>query len=356
MLVTAEGAPAAKSPAVLRLASRQFDGQDAPGGDVEKELKQEQVEISTQPCTDLAELLHEIRGARSRLDGVARQAGVRIAALGTVPQVVDSTVDPNEDRYRRMRDQFALVAREQLTCGCHVHVSVADDDEGVVVLDHLMRWTSVLLALSANSPYWQGVDSGYASYRSQVWGRWPTAGPAAPFGDGASYRATLDALLATGIILDDGMVYVDARLSQQYPTVEVRVAAVCLDAGDAVLQAALVRALADTAVRYPHDPQPPRVELLRAAAWQAARTGLGAELVSPLNWRPATALEVVGQLVDHVRGALVANGDLVTVEAQLAELASRGTGSVEQARWRAEGADDAAVVLRAVERTVGSPA
>lgn len=225
-----------------------------------------------------------------------------------------------------------------------------------MVLDHLMRWTSVLLALSANSPYWQGVDSGYASYRSQVWGRWLTAGPTAPFGDGASYHTTLDALLTTGIILDDGMIYFDARLSQKYPTVEVRVADVCLDAGDAALQAALVRALAETAVRFPHDPEPPRVELLRAAGWQAARTGLAEDLVSPLTWRPAPALDVVGQLVDHVRDALVANGDLAMVESQLAELVGRGTGSVEQACWRSDGADDAAVVVRAGERTLGGPA
>lgn len=356
MLVTPDGAPAAKSPVVLRLAAGQRVDDDAAGGEVEKELKQEQVEISTQPCTDLAELRHEIGAARNRVGALAQQAGVRIAALGTVPQRVESTVNPNEERYRRMAEQFALVAREQLTCGCHVHVSVADDDEGVVVLDHLMRWTSVLLALSANSPYWQGGSSGYASYRSQVWGRWPTAGPTAPFGDGASYRATLDALVATGVILDDGMIYFDARLSRQYPTVEVRVADVCLDAGDAVLQAALVRALADTAVRSPHDPEPPRLELLRAAGWQAGRTGLDAELVSPLDWRPAPALDVVGQLVEHVRDALVANGDLALVENQLAELARRGTGSAEQERWRAAGGDDAAVVLRAVERTQGRSA
>ena len=353
MLVTPDGEPAAQSPVVLWLAAV---GTSDDAGELEKELKQEQVETSTRPHTDLAELLQELRSARQRVDAVARDAGVRIAALGTVPQVVHSTVDPHEERYQRMLARFALVAREQLTCGCHVHVSVADDDEGVVVLDHLTRWTSVLLALSTNSPFWQGADSGYASYRSQVWGRWPTAGPTAPFGDGASYRSTIDGLLATGIILDDGMIYFDARLSQRYPTVEVRVADVCLEAADAALQAALVRALADTAVRIPHDPQPPRLELLRAATWQAGRTGLAGDLVSPLTWRPAPAMDVVAQLVDHVRDALAANGDLAIVEHQLAELARRGTGAAEQVSWRKDGADDAAVVRHAVQRTIGQPA
>ena len=129
-----------------------------------------------------------------------------------------------------------------------MHVEVADDDEGVLVIDHLRSWTAVLLALSTNSPFWHGGDTGYSSFRTQVWYRWPTAGPTAPFGDAATYRRVVDDLLASGTILDSGMIYFDARLSARYPTVEVRVADVCLDVEDAVLQAALVRALAETAV------------------------------------------------------------------------------------------------------------
>ena len=257
LLVTPEGVPAAESPAVLGLAARTVPTTPQPGGDVEKEFKSEQVETSTHPCTDLTELLEQIRAGRERVDAVAQGAGVRIAALGTAPQEVEPTVVPDR-RAQAIRAAFGLTAREQLTCGCHVHVSVTDADEGVVILDHMRPWTPVLLALSANSPSWQGLTSGYASFRSQVWGRWPTAGPTAPFGDAAGYRALIEELLASGTILDDGMLYFDARLSQRYPTVEVRVADVCLDAADAALQAALVRALADTAVaQAPPSPQDP---------------------------------------------------------------------------------------------------
>lgn len=357
LLVTPEGVPAAQSPAVLGLAARTVPSTPQPGGDVEKEFKSEQVETSTHPCTDLTELLEQIRAGRARVDEVAQGAGVRIAAIGTAPQEVEPTVIPDK-RAQAIRAAFGLTAREQLTCGCHVHVSVADDDEGVVILDHLRRWTPVLLALSANSPSWQGVTSGYASYRSQVWGRWPTAGPTAPFGDAAGYRAVIDELLATGTILDDGMLYFDARLSQRYPTVEVRVADVCLDAADAALQAALVRALADTAVTHvpsPQDPPPARTEVVRAAAWRAARSGLSGDLVSPVTWRPTPAAQVVAELVDHVRDALAANGDLEAVERQTATVLRRGNGAIEQMAWRARGDDDEAVVRRAVERTLGSP-
>ncbi|GIG20470.1 putative glutamate--cysteine ligase 2 [Cellulomonas chitinilytica] len=357
LLVTPDGVPQAVSGAVLRFASLDppavpGPGTDEPGGSIEKEFKQEQVEISTRPRHSLRDLLAEVRAGRELADAYARRAGARIAALGTAPQPVESTVLADR-RALEIRARFGQTAREQLTCGCHVHVEVADDDEGVVVLDHLRTWTPVLLALSANSPSWQGRTTGYASYRSQVWGRWPTAGPTAPFGDGAGYHGVVADLLRSGTILDDGMIYFDARLSAHYPTVEVRVADVCLDPADAVLQAGLVRALAETAVRQGrrHDGHP-RTELLRAATWRAARSGLSGELVSPAAGLPRPAVDVIGELVDHVRDALVDAGDLELVERQLGHVLRRGNGAVEQLAWRAEGAQDDEVVRRAVDRTV----
>ena len=130
-----------------------------------------------------------------------------------------------------------------------MHVGVASDAEGVAVLDRIGPWLAPLLALSANSPYWMGDDSGYASFRSQVWSRWPTAGPTRLFGTPEAYHAAVQGLVATGTILDQGMVYFDARLSARYPTVEIRVADVCLSADTATLLAALARGLVETAAR-----------------------------------------------------------------------------------------------------------
>lgn len=355
LLVTPEGVPQAVAPTVLRLAAEDEAERDGdpgtPGGDLEKEFKQEQIEISTAPCPTLDDLLAEVRARRVQADEVARRADARIAALGTPPHLVESTVIPDR-RAHQIRARFGQTAREQLTCGLHVHVSVADDDEGVRVLDHLRRWNAVLLALGANSPWWQGDHTGYASYRSQVWGRWPTAGPTSAFRTAAGYRETVADLLRSGTILDDGMVYFDARLSARYPTVEVRVSDVCLDAPDAVLEAALVRALAETAVRRSSADDEPRVELLRAWSWRAARSGLSGELVSPGSGEPAPAAEVVAELVDHVRDALDEAGDLPWVERHVARVLERGNGAIQQQAWRATGADDDEVVRRAVERTM----
>jgi carboxylate-amine ligase len=229
-----------------------------------------------------------------------------------------------------MAEAFGLTAHEQLTCGCHVHVQVGSDDEGVAVLDRIQPWLAALLALSANSPFWQGLDSSYASFRYQAWGRWPCSGPTDWFGSAQAYQATVEQMVRTGTLLDTGMVYFDARLSQHYPTLEVRIADVCLRHEDAVLIAALVLALVETEARAWQEGAAPlrmRPELLRLAAWRASRSGLDGPLVDPFTGRPAQAPVVVGLLLEHVRDALADAGDLATVTGLAAGVQRRGNGA-----------------------------
>lgn len=326
---------------------------DEPGGDLEAELKEEMIETGTRPCRDLGELREEIGAGRERAATAARRVGAEVVALGTAPPRVVPTLSPGA-RYSEINREFALTAREQLTCGCHVHVSIADPEEGVAVLDRVAPWLHVLLALSGNSPFWNGEDSGYVSFRSQVWNRWPTAGPVPAFGSAAGYQRVVDDLVASGAILDTGMIYFDARLSARYPTVEVRIADVCLQADDAALLAALVRGLVETAARAAAagGPLPDlRVEQLRAASWRAARSGLGGALVSPLTFRPVPAAQAVGELVEHVRDALEDAGDLEAVTELLQGPWRRGTGATRQRAWFAESGDLQHVVRRAAAIT-----
>ena len=251
-------------------------GSKPDAASVESELQQQQLETGTPPTTSLEQLEVELRAARLRADELARAAGVRIAALATSPLPVDPEVMP-KSRYRAMVDHFGLTAAEQLTCGCHVHVEVESAEEGVAVLDRIRCWLPPLLALSANSPYWQGRDSGYASFRSQAWNRFPGAGPTRRFGSAAAYAEFTDTLVASGVLLDHAMVYFDARLSLRYPTVEVRVADVCLRVEDAVLLAGLVRALVESAAREWRRHVPAAdvpTDVVRLASWQASRHGL----------------------------------------------------------------------------------
>jgi carboxylate-amine ligase len=196
----------------------------------------------------------------------------------------------------------------------------------------------VLLAVSANSPFWQEEDTGFASYRHEAWGRFPSAGPTEIFGSVAAYEGAVDALLATDALLDRGMVYFDARLSAKFPTVEIRVADVCTRGATAVLIAALARALVLTAAREWRDgvdPDPVRLELLRVAHWTAARWGLDGDLLDPQSWRPVPAARALDRLFTHVTKALTETGDLALVRQLLEDLRTRGTG----ARWQREHMD-----------------
>lgn len=306
-------------------------GYPCPGALVH-ELQEDQLEAYTAPHAAMATLEAELRSWRARAVSAAGQAGARVVASGTSPVTVEPRLVPTP-RYREMADRFGIVTREQLTCGCHVHVAVASAEEAVGVLDRIRAWLPPLLALSANSPYWQGRDTGYASFRWQAQGRWPVSGPPEVFGTAAGYRALVDGMLASGVILDEAMLYLDARCSRRYPTVEIRVADVCLDVRDTVLVAALVRGLVETAAEewaagVPVPPVP--TALIRMATWQAARWGVSHRLLDPLTSRPRPAGEVVATLVDHVRPALRNCGDEALVTTRVEQVFARGSGSARQ--------------------------
>ncbi len=152
---------------------------------LEFELQEQQLEIDTRPCHSLDELGRELRRCRATAAAAAARAGVTVAALGTSPVAVHPEVVPTS-RYQAMAAAFGLTAHEQLTCGCHVHVGISSADEGVAVLDRIQPWLATLLALSANSPFWQGVDSAYASFRYQAWAAGPV--PARPASSGRHRR------------------------------------------------------------------------------------------------------------------------------------------------------------------------
>ncbi|WP_159662440.1 glutamate--cysteine ligase 2 [Streptomyces mexicanus] len=319
------GEPKAMSAAVL--AHAEADAADQ--GVFEKELYGQMLEFATHPQTDMTELGAEIVRCRKEAARLAGEIGCAVAALATSPPPVSPTISVNR-RYQWLAEQYGIATREQLVCGCHVHVSVESDEEGTAVVDRIRPWLPVLLAISANSPFWQGKDTGYHSYRSRVWDRWPSAGPTELFGSAERYHRRVAGMVATGGILDEKMAYFDARLSERYPTVEIRVADVCLHAETAQLLATLVRGLVETAAREWRagiEPADHSVSLLRLAAWQAARTGPAARLLDPLTMRPEPADVVVRALLDHIADALEDTGDLERTREALADLRRRGDGA-----------------------------
>ncbi|MFF8190658.1 glutamate--cysteine ligase [Streptomyces bobili] len=330
------GEPQARSAAVLARAARERAEQQV----FEKELHNQMLEFATHPQSGMDELAEEIVRIRGEAARHAGEIGCTVAALATSPLPVRPSVGMNR-RYQWMAEQYGIATREQLVCGCHVHVSVESDEEGVAVIDRIRPWLSVLAALSANSPFWQGKETGYSSYRSRVWQRWPSAGPTELFGSAERYHRRVADMVATGTILDEAMAYFDARLSARYPTVEIRVSDVCLRADTAVLVAALVRALVETAAREwkaGEEPVDHSVSLLRLAGWRAAKSGLTGDLLHPETMRHAPAETVVRTLIDHVSEALADSGDLERVRTTCADLLRHGNGAmVQRETWERTG-------------------
>jgi glutamate---cysteine ligase / carboxylate-amine ligase len=316
------------------------------------ELKLEQIETQTPPCLDYDGLLGQVRHGRALADHAARAHGARVAALATSPRGSATHTTPSP-RYVTMQERFGLTVRNQLTCGFHVHTFVESAEEGVAVLDRIRDKLAVLIALSANSPYWNGAETGFESYRTQAWNRWPGSGPTMIFGSLPVYRRVVTRLVESGVLLDEGMIYFDARLCRHHPTVEVRVADVCLRAEDAGLIAVLVRALVESAGREWADgvePAPVPTLLLRMAAWQASNCGLGGQLLDFGTFLPAPAAQVVQSLVDYLAPVLAEQGELALVREGIGRILAEGTGSQLQRRPFKQGGL-VAVVDRAVQVT-----
>jgi carboxylate-amine ligase len=325
------------------------------GSGISGELMRQQVEVGTSPRIDLDALADQVREHRRVAIAAAESEGLSVVALGTSPLPTTPAVSPDA-RYQSLLSEFRQVAGDLLINGCHVHVDVRSREEAVAVVDRIQPWLPLLRAISCNSPFWKGRDSGYASYRSLVWGRWPTAGPTEPFGTLATYEHAVEALLSTGAVVDRGNLYFDARLSERYPTIEIRVADVCLYPDDAVLVAALARGLVETLARAWEQQrpfEPARVALLRTAHWRAAREGLGGRLQHPLTHQPAAAAEALRVLLDTTADALDDAGDRIGVAELVAQVLARGTGAAAQRQAFHRRSSLADVVRAAVRLTRG---
>jgi carboxylate-amine ligase len=300
---------------------------------VQHELQRTQIEVASPPQLELPEMMAALRRLRGELAGAAERAGARLVAAGTSPAAGPNARVVDNPRYHRMRERFGDLSPGQGMCGTHVHVSIPDGETGVQVLNHLRPWLPIFQAATANSPLHGGHDTGYASWRSVMWERWPTVGPAPYLESFDQYETMISDLEASGAMLDEGMLYWYARLSARYPTVEIRMGDVTPTVDDVVLLAALARALVSTlladvreGILAPNVPHP----LLMAAHWRAAHDGLEGVNIDMATREPRPAWRLLRQLFDYVRPELRRHGDLDQATLLMDRLRARGTGAARQ--------------------------
>jgi len=330
--------------------------QDGHAQDLFYEMHRCQVEIDTDVCQTLEEVRRDLTQARHSVIKAAQEHGLAIAAAGTHPfsRWQRQKITP-KDRYYGLNEVLQQLIRELVIFGCHVHVGIADREAAVAIVNRTRLWLPTLLALTANSPFWAGCDTGYSSYRMELWCRLPTAGPPPHFSHYADYRELIQNLIETKITDDPTKVYWDIRLSERYPTVEFRVADVCGTVDEAVMYAGIIRALCQTCYQefQAEKPYPKiRSEMLKAGLWQAARYGIQGELIDFSNLRPVAATDTIQTLLNYIRPALEAHNDWDTVSKQVEHILSKGNSAQRQRQIYETKGNYQAVVDYLIEQTM----
>lgn len=325
----ASRAPVDRAPEVIASAAQLL------GGQVQREFFNAQVETTSQPTVSWRGLRDELVWLRAAIGEAARAERCRLVATGSpvLPPDRPLTVTDTE-RYRRMAHRFAshFSRTDGLLCGCHVHVGTLDRDTALGLSRRMAPWLPVLQALTANSPYAHNHDTGFDSWRSVEFARWPTAGPA-PDLDEEHYLARVDHLVRTGTLLDRRMIYWYARPSEHVPTLEIRVADANADVDTVVLLACLVRGLAMALLPEVLEGRPasycPPGRLLLAHEL-AARYGLSGYGIDPYTGRERPAVELGDRLIERARPGLDAAGDTDLVLHQWRRVRSGGAGASRQ--------------------------
>lgn len=307
------------------------------GGQIEEELSRAQVETGSDVCRTMDELRASVSGLRDQLHVAARQRGARVMASGTHPTShwSDAGGVTPAAAYLQLAEEYGLLTDEQVVSGCHVHVGVADPEVAIGVMNRVRVHLPTLIALSANSPFWDGIDTRYASYRTEIFHRWPTTGVPEPFASRAEFDELLATMRSIGAIDAPARLYWDLRPSDRYTTLEFRAADVMMRAEEAVAVAVIARALVETYHGHVVEDRPlstPRPELLRAALWRAARYGLEDRLFDVEATESHPAAEVVGRLLEVIRPVLSERGEWDEVRSLVERLLVDGTGAVRQRR------------------------
>lgn len=316
-------------PVALAAGTRERITRLRTGGEVTKEYLTSQIECLTEPISTGADAEVQLRHLRELVGWHAQDQQAIAAPSGTPFATTRSSAISPSPHYDVVAEQIGYVTRDHEVNGLHVHVEVVDDEERVRALNRVRGWLPVLLALTGNSPFVEGRDTGFASWRSIVIRRLPTSWTPPRFRDIDDYRAGVEKLLDLYAIPERSSLAWAVRLSERYPTVEVRVFDAQLTPEESVLAALLSRAIVLT------EDQPEvdlGAEVIDASLWTAARRGLDARLIDPTTGEVDDAWAVADRMFAVIAPALGELGDEERVRDGLERLRTYGTGAARQRR------------------------
>jgi carboxylate-amine ligase len=279
--------------------------EEAPEGEIKPELMESVLEISTDPCRDVAQAGAQLRALRAQVAERAAQRGLRIGSAGTHPFAMweDQRIVARE-RYRGLVSSLAFVARQELVFGMHVHVGIDDPDKAIHVAHGMRVHVPVLVALAANSPFWRADHTGMDCSRMPIFRAFPRVGIPPAYTDWADYERRIEFMMSSGVIDDYTYLWYDVRPHPRLGTVEIR----AMDSQTRIEHTLGLTALTQTLVKelgehfeaggrlseYP-------IEMLDENKWLAARHGLNGDLVDLPSSDRVNARELGRRLVDRMR-------------------------------------------------------
>ncbi len=267
------------------------------------------LELATGIHSDVGEVVAELSSLRHRFVRELQTMGLAAAAGGTHPLAArEQTEVSGAARYRMLDDSMRVLARREPTMALHVHVGVPAPQDAIRLLNGLRRNAPVLLALSANSPFWQGRDSGFASARTVIFQAFPRTGLARSFAGYADYVQAVDALIGSGAIPDPSFLWWDVRPQPTLGTVEVRIMDAQSMLGDIGPLVALIQSLARLELESDLPPAAPGPEVLAENRFLAARDGMDARLIDPTSRKLVPVRETLAALLAGCRPHAVALG------------------------------------------------
>jgi carboxylate-amine ligase len=321
---------------------------------VKPEMHQSVIEIGTGVHENIKEAGKEIRSLRRVIVDLARQNGLRLAAAGSHPfaQWQKQEIYP-DDRYRVIVEDMKMVARANLIFGLHVHIGVEDRETAIQIMNSARYFLPHILALSTNSPFWEGIDTGFKSYRCKVFERFPRTNIPDIYNSWSEFENYVNLLIHTNCIDNAKKIWWDIRPHPYFPTLEFRVCDVPMRVEETIAIAALCQAviaklykLHEKNQSFRHYSRP----LLMENKWRAARYGLDGKLIDfgkqtevPLRSLVDELLDFVSDVVDELGSA----NELAYIRTILAE----GTGADRQLKVYAETGDLKAVVDYMIQQT-----
>ena len=328
--------------------------EDSPEGEIKPELMESVLEIATRPCANVPEAGAQLRALRRQVRDTAAGRGLSIGSAGTHPfaKWEDQRIAARP-RYRDLISALRFVARQEIIFGLHVHIGLDDPDKAIHVANGMRVHVPILLALSANSPFWRGDLTGLASTRMPIFRAFPRVGIPPEYKDYADYESRINFMIESGVIEDYTYLWHDIRPHPNFGTVEIRAMDAQTRVEHTLALAALIQSMVkelsehfDEGTELAHYPY----EMLDENKWLAARHGLAGDLVDLPSRKPVAAKVLARRLYDRLREHAEDLGCEAELEG-IADLIERGNGAARQLIVYEANRDLCEVVREIVEAT-----